>query len=293
MNGTLDEATIAGMASRYAEPYDIADVKTDLLWFIEDAIRQRPRSQQKMIGPSEIGHECGRWLGYKLADSPVLNEFSKNRDQWRTQVGVAVHAWLAGVFEAANDPAAPIFVVEHDLRVGSLVATGGCEPEDIYGSCDLWYQRTTIDWKIVGPSTLKKSTTISRATKMPHGPSGRYRKQVNTYAKGWVDLGLPVDNVMICMLPAAGDLRTDAYIWSDAFDPEMATGALARVNGTNKLVKSGLPLDHVLGMLPAVDAYCTMCPYYQPNADRLSEGCPGGPKQSARVDPIYSLAPQD
>lgn len=289
----LDEVAV-----RAAEPADPLDVKDELIWFIEDAIRHRPRSLQKMIGPSEIGHECGRWLGYKLADAPVFNDFAKSRDQWRTQVGTAVHTWLAEVFERANPADVPLFMVEQSLNVGSITPIGDGEPQDIYGSGDLWYRGIAVDWKIVGPSTLKKSKTISRATKMPHGPSQRYRKQINTYGKGWVAMGLPVHHVMIAMLPAAGELRADSYFWHDEFRPEVADQAMTRLNGTNKLIRSAMiegrpAVERVLEMLPTADAFCTACPYYQPSAHGLAGGCPGDANRYQRADPLLSLIPTE
>lgn len=284
---TIDYAEVA---ARVIEGYEPVDVQQDLTDIIVDAIRNRPRSQQTAIGPSEIGHECGRWLAYKLADTPILNDFAKTRDQWRTQVGTAVHTWLAEVFGAEGDVAAPMFLVEHSLHVGTLTAIGDGEPADIYGSGDLYYQGVAVDWKVVGPTTLKKCRTVSRQTGKPHGPSIRYRKQINTYGKGWRALGLPVNHVMIAFLPAAGDLK-DAYWWSDPYNEVMADEAMERLNGTNLLVHSGVALERILAMLPTADAFCTACPYYQPHAERLVDGCPGGPKTIARVDPLFALAP--
>lgn len=283
------------------EKADPVEVRSELLWFIEDAIRNHPRSLQKKIGPSEIGHDCGRWLGYKLADAPVFNDFAKSRDAWRPTVGTAVHAWLADVFEAVNVPGEePLFYVEKRLNVGKFSPVDGGDPEDVTGSGDLYYRGVAIDWKIVGANTLKKAKTVSRATKMPHGPSQRYRKQINLYGTGWIEQGLPVHTVMIVMLPASGELRADSAFWSEDFDPAVAAAAMARADGTNSLIRAAKAqgkqaMETVLGMLPTADSYCTSCDYFVPGADAsgngLTKGCGGDPGRYMRRDSNLSLVP--
>lgn len=69
----------------------------DIAKIITDAGTWTPRAKQASIGPSEIGHECLRRLAYKLIDIPKVNEGSGGN--WVAQVGTAIHAHLADIFE--------------------------------------------------------------------------------------------------------------------------------------------------------------------------------------------------
>src|SRR4051795_6609936 len=72
----------------------------DLLEVIIRRARNSERSQQKEIGPSEVGMECSRRLALQLLGAPETN---KDRDEWPATVGTAVHTWLEGAFKADND----------------------------------------------------------------------------------------------------------------------------------------------------------------------------------------------
>src|SRR5215831_11257485 len=58
-----------------------------------------PRSVQRELGPSEVGHICHRLVVGKMAGEPVTNHVS---DPWPSIVGRAVHAWLAEKFLLEN-----------------------------------------------------------------------------------------------------------------------------------------------------------------------------------------------
>lgn len=275
---------LVAMARQYDPSADPLALREHLIALIEAAIKRRPRSQQTAIGPSEIGHECGRWLGYKLADVPPINQ--ANSSGWRPQVGTAVHTWLGDdMLKGANaELAVDRFLVEHRVQVST-------DP-DVFGHGDFYdsVTGTVGDWKVVGPNTLRKVKAVSRETHKPHGPSQRYRVQANIYGRGYAAIGLPVHNVLIAYLPAAGELQ-DAYFHFESFDAELAAQYVDRMKGTRTLLGAGLPLALVLDSLPTEDDYCTRCPYFARQETTLDIGCPGHVDRKIRSDSLYGLLP--
>lgn len=251
----------AAMQRTLADP---GMVGTELLQLIAEAITNHPRSLQKRIGPSEIGHECARRIGYKLMGHPENPLMAPN---WKATVGTAIHAWLETVLDADN--------LAYAQRTGSgqerwyveeRVDVGMLNGNDIDGSCDA-YDRVTgtvIDWKTVGPSMLKKYKK--------HGAGPTYTAQANLYGRGWQNKGLPVHTVMIMFLPRNGELA-EAYPWHQPYNEQIAINALSRATGIDMTVKTFGPQG--LAMLDTADAYCTHCPFFRAGSTDLSLGCPG------------------
>lgn len=236
-------------------------VKTQLLDLIKNAIAHHPRSLQKRIGPSEIGHPCARRIGYILLGGDALNPFPDT--PWKPTIGTAVHAWLEDAFCDANeaDPSGwTRWLVELTVAVGTILG------HEVTGHCDL-YDRVTataVDWKCVGDTPLKKYRS--------KGPGDQYRKQIHLYGRGLTARGLPVDTVAIAFLPRNGELR-DAYIWHETYDEQVALDALQRAEGIALAVQ-------VLGaggleLLEPVEAFCGRCPFHVRNSTDLANGCPG------------------
>lgn len=283
-----------------------ADLIRSITGVIEHHISNRPRSLQKAIGPSEIGGECGRKIAYKLAGAPIVNPASQV-PSWRTQVGVAVHDMLAGVMDGYDR-----FTTEQRVTVGSD------GDDDVSGSGDLYdaITATVLDWKIVGPATLKrvkaKVQTCYRASCQtqnqdceqcamkvhkyhcehcgkPRGASEKYEVQGDAYGIGYASVGLPVRWIVIAFLPAAGDLQ-DAYFHVKRFDPANAERAIARLAGTKTLINT-LPLEVVAGLTPTADEFCARCEWFDVNASSLGVGCPGHSGRPVRQDSLLKLVP--
>jgi hypothetical protein len=244
----------------------------ELLGIIGTAIENQPRSQQRLIGPSEIGHPCPRRLGYKLLDAPEFN--THQGVPWKPFIGTCVHTELGNIFDRHNlaysskvSPGDERWYVE--TKVGNVGQVG---PDEIDGSCDL-YDRVTatvVDWKIVGPAPLKSY----RAS----GPGSQYRSQAHLYGRGWSrHHGLPVDTVMIAFLPRNDELDK-AHVWFEPYDEQVALDALARVNAIHAAT-SALGRK-ALALLPTADAYCYRCDYYTPDSTNPLEGCPGHAERS-------------
>ncbi|KAB8196228.1 hypothetical protein FH608_005480 [Nonomuraea phyllanthi] len=239
----------------------ISLVKEDLDHIITNDLNNSPRSLQIEIGPSEINHKCARWLGYKQLATPTINEQGL---AWRPAVGTGVHSLLEGVFRRTNEMLGTTrFLIEQRVTIGDVCG------QPIRGSCDLAdrVNGITVDWKIVGPTTLRR-------VKAEKKPSDEYRAQAHAYARGFNTAGVPMDRVSIYYLPSNGEFA-EGYFWSESYDEQIVLNALKRLEAITTLTKS--MGTAALGLLPTADAYCTRCPYHRAGSQDLAQGCPGDP----------------
>lgn len=256
---------------------DPAHTAEHLLHLITDAISNHPRSLQKQIGPSEIGHPCARRIGYRM-----LGKGERPGEvNWKATVGTALHAWLEGVLDGANSnyeqrtqSGQERFYIEQRVTVGDIAGV------PIEGSCDVYDRATAtvVDWKSVGPTQLAKYRRF--------GPGEQYRIQAHLYGRGWRARGVPVDYVMVVFLPRNGELA-ETYTWWEAYDEQVALDALQRATGialaTQALGTGALP------HLATADAFCHKCPYFLAHSTVPAAGCPGHVGRRTRRDPIESL----
>lgn len=249
-------------------PVDPQILRRELLHVIGEAIDDHPRSRQQAIGPSEVGTPCDRRIGYKLLDVPVAN---RQPPAWRPTVGTAVHSWLEDVFSAHDINNGR--VDDHELRwlTEKRLTVGDINGVPLVGTCDLFDTATgtSIDWKIVGTTTLRKAKAAAARGEI-HDP--QYRTQGHLYGRGWQLAGHQVHTVAVCFLPSAGEL-SDAVFWSEPYDPRIAEEALTRVAAIH--TKLGGFGARMLPVLPAADAHCGHCPWFRPGADDLTAACPG------------------
>lgn len=197
-----------------------AELKGDIDNIIRDAIDHSPRSLQTRIGPSEIGHECDRWLLHKLNGD---REPARAQVSWKPAIGTAVHNMFEGIFDAEDKrrAGAPFWLTEHRVTVGHLP-----DGTAITGSSDLFHvpSGTVIDWKIVGDKQL--------AHYRSHGPSQRYRVQAHSYGGGFMldphPWGAP-KAVAIYFLPRDRAFE-QGYFWSEPWNPAIWGDAINRLN---------------------------------------------------------------
>lgn len=238
---------------------------------IERAIITHPRGLKVEAGPSEW-YECLRRFAYKLGDTPPARV---REPAWRPTVGTAVHAWLADAFVAENVSLGwDRWLIETPLTIGEI-APGRL----ITGSCDLFDRLTgtVLDWKIPGPSSIKKYRSR-------RDPGYQYRTQINLYGLGWLNAGHTVNTVSIYFLPSAGELG-DGYYWTEPFDLAVAATALARAQKTIKAADA-VGWDTVITLSEPVADNCTYCPWWKPESADLRTGCPGVlPQRRSTTDP--------
>ena len=283
---------------------DPALLFAELKAVIADAITAHPRSQQKRIGPSEIGNPCARAIAYKVTGCPEVRTLPPG---WRPFVGTATHGDLEEVFvtQPLTEDGAARWLVELTVEAGQVAG------QPLKGHLDL-YDRVTctvVDWKIVGPSSMKKYRAAINAGRAPRIV---YRVQGHTYGLGLTRRGLPVDTVMIVFLPAAGELD-EALVWSEPYDEQVAVAAMARVdrihglaaalglapalaatNGALHAIGAGHLADPGTGPdSPAIgtDPYsCRFCPWLLGGSTDLSVSCPGAaPAGIPRQSSLHSL----
>lgn len=201
-----------------------ADLWPEIRRIIETRMSSQPRDLQREIGPSELGTSCVHCLAAKLAGWP-----ERRRPAWLPFIGTCVHArfeqWFKESEETVFTGPAPEderrrFVPEMRVTVGHL--QGLHAGYDVKGSIDLYDRKTgsTIDWKIVGNTTLTKVKA--------HGPSQQYRVQASLYGIGLENRGEAVRYSRIYFLPKTKTSLADTLPWQTQFDPKPGRWALAR-----------------------------------------------------------------
>src|SRR6266566_2843167 len=216
-------------------------------------LERQPRSLQKEIGPSEVGHPCARWLAYRLSQADKALQLPP----WRQNVGVQVHRWLDELVAGDENWIPSLWVPVGELTPGRT----------IWGTMDAYYipTFTVVDYKIPGPNQMKEHRTGKTENE-------QYKVQVQCYGAGAVALGLRVEEVMIIRLPAAGELSAMS-VSRAPFDEGVASRALARVAAVQSLVDEVGPA--AASVPPATEHYCSRCDYFRPNSNDLLKGCPG------------------
>ena len=176
---------ILAVASQHDNPVYKQQIEEATLWpeiqqIIVNNINSAPRSLQKTIGPSELGTDCVHCLAAKLAG------WKQNKSAaWLPFIGTCVHEHFERLFSrladvrsldymvSENGRTFPRFEAEKRVEVATLNASS--EPMHIRGSIDLvdYENHATIDWKIVGSTSLRNARANS--------PSQQYRVQASLY----------------------------------------------------------------------------------------------------------------
>lgn len=214
-----------------------AALANPLIDAFEQKIVQAPRTQQRLIGPSEIGIPCDRCLGKKLVMKGEHKEAA-----WYPAQGTAIHSWAE---EAVNEHF-PRGITEKRVHVG-IVAN-----RLISGTCDLYDTdtNTVLDYKFTG------QTTINGAKK---APKVQYHRQVHLYGRGFELLGYPVQYVSILYLPRTEPTLRKSFFWYEPYNRQVALDALNRAEIiANYVMQYG---DAAIITLPRAQG-CFTCPKY-------------------------------
>jgi len=217
--------------------------------------RNRPRSKQAQIGPSEAGHPCNRRLAYKLLGATGINTDS---DPWASIVGTSVHNYLDSIFKDSTD-------TNENGETRWYTSLKIELPGYMRGTIDLYdsVTKTVIDHKVVGNTTLKGVKTA--------GPSDQYVTQGQLYGTGLKLLGHEVEHVAVMYWSRSGMMR-DSYYWSTPYDETVTETTLAKLDNLKALTDMG---REALPLIPTADGPCHWCPYYLPAITDITEGCPG------------------
>lgn len=232
-------------------------LKREMVQIILDDAKYSPRSTQAALGPSELGNPCTRRLAYRLLDHPKTNEGTGYGDGWSAQVGTAIHAHLASIFEKHEG-----FEVEKRVTIPGMAKGGSI---DIF----MTGRGIVLDWKTTSPSGLKKY--------IKEGATHQQLVQVNLYAYGKKLAGHEVTHVALAYLPTSGAL-SDAHFEVHPYDEELAVAALARQDQIYALLTS-LDLEANPSLwftMPKVASrFCNYCPWFLPGSNEPSSGCSG------------------
>lgn len=254
-----------GLTDSAHEDTEAIELRDLVRKLIRGADARSPRSQQKRIGPSEIGDPCERKIAYRLLETEELNRV---RDPWPAIVGTAIHQWME---KAVNE--CPFNMDTLSRKLGGFhwetemrVAVNAL----ISGSTDVYdhSRYRVIDWKTAGTDKMRQYRT--------QGPSRQYVIQANLYGMGHENAKRQVKDVALVFLPRAG-LLSGIYVWRDLYRREIAEEALARMVGIGDRLLAGTPVEQI----PASPSdACGYCPWFISQdvvmgVSANSYGCPG------------------
>lgn len=225
-------------------PFDVA---TMLIKQVKHYSAWSPRSQQTMIGASEIGTPCSRRLAYKLLNVEAVNT---DMDSWPAIVGTSVHTYLEKAFKKNPDYMTEVKVV--------------LEPWT-KGTADLVHlpSKTVIDHKVVGVTALKKYKS--------EGMSQQYRVQLNMYALGLRLQDIEIENVAIMFWSRSGMMR-DAFSITEPYNENLVDEMLERFDAIKAMTELG---TSALPLIPTTPNNCVYCPNFFPLSNDLTGSCNG------------------
>lgn len=234
------------------------EIKEDLIEIIRWAQANSQRSQQVTIGCSEVGHECDRRIGYRIAG---ISACSDGNDPWPSIVGTSIHSWMEqaiGKFQEAHN--LNVWHTEMAVQPSPLVS----------GHTDLYRDGLVLDFKFPSPDNLRKMRE--------NGPPQQYKTQVQLYGLGHLNAGRRVERVGVVALGRQGWLK-DMYVWTTEFDRSAAHAALERVYAIGrKLIDWDITSNPQRWQeIPATPTrLCSWCPWYHRDLAVASDrGCPG------------------
>ncbi|MGH3956447.1 MAG: hypothetical protein ACRDTI_20675 [Mycobacterium sp.] len=283
----MTAAAFLGLDRDNPPPY-VDDAGQALLRDLKSVIRRQseahPRSQQKVLGPSEIGHPCARKLAASMLELERINPDSDPLPSW---MGTAGHSRFEEAIEAENrrmidaffarDLDAPVGTAPRcTFREGKPVGRWFAERRvtirpGLAGTCDLFdtWTNTVIDLKFPGATAHTKYKKS--------GPSPEYRTQAHAYGKGYANEGFPVERVAIWFIPRGGML-SQSMIWTEPYDEKIVSGCLTKLDNITVLLDD-LQIEKnpaLLQLVPTTPSNCRYCPFWTPNpGPSQPHGCKG------------------
>lgn len=239
-----------------------AQLLSDIKEMIVKAESERPRSLQRVPGPSEVGHPCLRHLAFTVnrarSEVPAARGYNINSDPMPAIVGTAVHASLETAALAANKRLGRVRWVT-EQRV--VVRPQSADKDELAGTCDLYDFDTssTLDWKVPGATAYAKY--------VKNGPSEQYRGQAHLYGQGYINLGFKVEQVGIVFISRTGTLR-QIHIWREPFDPALVQDILGKLDAVETVLdENGQDGLSIVPITPG--DYCNYCNWFSVNPHGL------------------------
>ncbi len=220
--------------------------KDELVAMLAHHSANQPRSQQRRLGPSEVGHPCTRKLAYGLTLAPRCNDHAG--DPLPSMVGTGAHAQMEDVLAGYNEWHGQRFLIENRVEP----TPGFTGTMDAYDLRD----HAVIDWKF--PGTTKMSTV-----RRDQHPGILYEVQAHLYGLGALRAGLTPRIVRIAFIPRAG-FSTNTYVWEVPWNPEIAMAVINRMTSTIAMA-ADLQVDRHpdrYAVFPATPFQCDYCPWH-------------------------------
>lgn len=240
-----------------------------------------PRTMQRHLGPSELGHLCDRQLVGKMAGI-ALSSSSSLHDPWASFVGTAIHAILEEAFKWDAAPPDPEkLAIENGINPGRWEAEKRVTPDPNApaphpGTGDLydWTYKAVVDHKCQSEGVRDK---LKR-----NGPPPHYFYQMLLYALGYRWLGYEVTRIVLVSWPRTKSTMDDIYCyehvitdadWQSVY--KLLEKTAVREQLAELVAAGGLDLFDI-PMTPS-DSDCQYCPFFNPRAavDTNLRGCPG------------------
>jgi hypothetical protein len=248
----------------------------DIKQLIRLAESERPRSLQKVPGPSEVGHPCMRRLAYGIHRARSTQAVAQGQNHYNDPLaaimGTAMHAWLEEAARAANKrlgrtrwvPEQRVVVRPQEVDLENYSAESCHGPtvlrEELAGTCDLYDYDTkgVLDWKVPGATRY--------AHYVKHGPSEVYRGQAHLYGKGYINLGFEVETVGIVFISRTGTMK-QMHLWREPYNPELVEEILSRLDDVEERMQTYDVASNPSGFLrlpivPGDD--CRFCNWWSP-----------------------------
>lgn len=235
------------------------NLKAEFMTMIRHHEEFTPRATQAHLGPSDLGGECDRRLGYKIAGI----RGNHVGDPWPAAVGTSIHHYIEDIVRKYGAEYGGAWLVEHRITVDA----------NVRGSADLVRAPLVVDIKSAGKDMMDKVRK--------QGPPLSYRRQINLYAKGLVNSGVRIEQVAFVFVPRSGWLK-DMYVWAAPVDLALADEALARAYGIAEQVfqLDVLNNPHRWEQITGNPSYlCNWCPMFDKHRSAEEgadgRGCPG------------------
>ena len=197
---------------------------------VDRMVQPTERDKQIKVGPSALGDMCQRCLAENLVGMQP-SEGSQALAPW---IGTAVHSYLESLF-AADD----IVLTETKVKVGQVDGYGV-----VNGSMDHYNltENHTIDYKVVSKKKIKQyqhATVTDRGRVVFDNKAlgvstlKKYWVQLSLYSKGMEDLGYPVQNMSLLLIPRDVTIEKIPEAVTEVmfpYDREVAERALLRAS---------------------------------------------------------------
>jgi hypothetical protein len=245
-------------------PDDATELKRTLIDIITWAESRRPRSVQVELGPSDLGAECDRRIGYKMADLPRANYTG---DPWVTFVGSAIHSRLQESIDTwSSFHGSSRFLTEQSAPLDGIIKS---HPDLLDRE-----RKMVIDHKSVSTDLLKKYRTGDAMELFPG-----YIIQVQLYGLAFELQGHEIEKVALAFYPRSGWLKS-MHTWVAPYDRELALAAYQRPYEIADVLTRLEVMDNPQrwAEVPAAPGnQCGFCPWYDPGRVTPADdtGCPG------------------